>query len=101
MDAGSGLHTPFCRVGFAYFSRVLPTNVYHIVDHGTRDRQPYHVYLWNDLIGGKGPDEIISIFLDFIQACKTGARRLALEVDGCNGQVWNQFFFAMCSALYL
>ena len=27
MDAGSGLRTPFCRVGFTYFSRVLVTNV--------------------------------------------------------------------------
>ena len=100
MDAGSGLRTPFCRVGFAYFSRVLVTNVYHIiVDHGTRDPQPYHAYLWNDSIGGKGPSEIMSIFLDFIKKAKTGAKRLVVECDGCSGQVFNQFFFAMCASL--
>ena len=61
MDAGSGLRTPFCRVGYAYFSRVLVTNVYHITDHGARVPKPYHVYLWNDKVGGKGPSEIMSI----------------------------------------
>ena len=99
MDAGSGLRTPFCRVGFAYFSRVLVTNVYHIVDHGTTDKQPYHVYMWNDKAGGKGPEEVMSIFLDFIKANKTGAKRLVIECDGCGGQVFNQYFFAMCSSL--
>ena len=68
MDAGSGLRTPFCRVGFAYFSRVLVTNVYHITDHGARVPKPYHVYLWNDKIGGKGPSgEIMSIFYIFFK----------------------------------
>ena len=87
MDAGSGLRTPYCRVGFAYFSRVLVTNVYHIVDHGTLDEQPYHTYLWNDKSGGKGPEECMSIFLDFITKCKTGAKRMVIECDGCGGQV--------------
>ena len=99
MDAGSGLRTPFCRVSFAYFSRVLVTNVYYIVDNGTTDRQPYNAYLWNDRIGGKGPDEIISIFLHFIQTRRTGAKRLVIEADGCGGQVWNQYFFAVCGSL--
>ena len=99
MDAGSGLKTPFCRVGFAYFSCVLVTNVYHICDHGSLDRQPNHVYIWNDKIGGKGPDEIISIFLHFLKTNKTGAKRLVVECDGCSGQVWNQWFFSLCAAL--
>ena len=99
MDAGSGLRTSMCRVGFTYFSRVLVTNVYHIVDHGTTAKQPYHVYLWNDLIGGKGPSEIISIFLHFLKTNRTGAKRLVIEVDGCSGQAFNQYFFAICGAL--
>ena len=99
MDAGSGLRTPFCRVGFAYFSRVLVTNVYWITDHGTKDDQAYHCYLWNDKVGGKGPSEIISMFLDFLQAARTGAKRLAVELDGCNGQAFNRFFFAVCQSL--
>ena len=99
MDAGSGLRTPFCRVSFAYFSRVLVTNVYYIVDHGTTDRQPYHTYIWNDLVGSKGPDEIIEVFLHFIKNRRTGAKRLVIEADGCGGQVWNQYFFAVCGAL--
>ena len=99
MDAGSGLRTPACRVGFAYFSRVLVTNVYHIVDHGSLDRQRDHVYLWNDRIGGKGPEECMSIFLAFIQSARTGAKRLVIEVDGCGGQVFNQFFFCLCAEL--
>ena len=99
MDAGSGLKTPFCRVGFAYFSRVLVTNIYHIVDHGTTDKQPYHSYLWNDTSGGKGPDEMCSIFLDFIKRNRTGAKRLVAECDGCGGQIFNKIFFALCSAL--
>ena len=50
-------------------------------DHGTRDPQPYHCYLWNDKVGGKGPSEIMSIFLHFIKAAKTGVRRLVVECD--------------------
>ena len=99
MDAGSGLRTPYCRVGFAYFSRVLVTNVYWITDHGALDDKPNHCYLWNDKIGGKGPSEIMSIFLNFLQAARTGARRLVVECDGCSGQVFNKFFFGMCSSL--
>ena len=99
MDAGSGLRTPFCRVGYAYFSRVLVTNVYHITDHGARVPKPYHVYLWNDKVGGKGATEIMSTFLHFIQAARTGAKRLVIEADGCSGQVYNQWFFAMCQSL--
>ena len=99
MDAGSGLRTPFCRVGFAYFSRVLVTNVYHIVDHGATDRQSDFVYLWNELCGGKGPDECLSMFMDFIQAGRSGAKRLVVEIDGCNGQIWNQYFFALSASL--
>lgn len=104
MDAGSGLRTPFCRVGFAYFSRVLVTNVYHIVDHGLRRQpgqpyQPYHAFLWNERAGGKGPEEMCSIFLRFITENKTGAKRCVVECDGCSGQIYNQFVFAMCSAL--
>ena len=99
MDAGSGGKTPFCRVGFTYFSRTLVTNFYHIVDHGlrhpSREMQPYHTYLWNDQVGGKGPSEIMSIFLDFMQAARTGATRLVVEVDGCSGQAFNQYLFAL------
>ena len=99
MDAGSGLRSPFCRVGFAYFSRVLVTNVYHIVDHGTRDVKPYAAYLWNDKAGGKGPSECMSIFIDFITKHRTGAKRIVLEVDGCSGQIFNQYFFALSKLL--
>ena len=99
MDAGSGLRTPFCRVSFAYFSRVLVTNVYYIVDHSTTDRQPHNAYIWNDRVGSKGPEEIISIFLHFIKTRRTGAKRLTIEADGCGGQVWNQYFFGACDLL--
>lgn len=70
MDAESGSRTPSCRVSFAYFSRVLywvlVTNVYWIVDHGTRSPKLYHCYLWNDKIDGKGPSEVMSILLHFM-----------------------------------
>lgn len=82
MDAGSGLRSPFCRVGFAYFSRVLVSNIYHIVDHGTKDPKPYSAYLWNDKAGGKGPSEMMSIFIDFIRRHKTGSKRLVIKRMG-------------------
>ena len=98
-DAGSGLKAPFCRVGYAYFSRVLVTNVYHICDHGAKSKQPNSAYLWNDTAGGKGPAECISIFLDYIMKNRTGAERLVVELDGCSGQLFNKFFFAICEML--
>ena len=69
------------------------------MDHGTTDKQPYHAYLWNDTSGGKGPEEMCSIFLDFVKRNRTGAKRLVLECDGCSGQIFNQYFFALCGAL--
>ena len=41
----------------------------------------------------------MSILLHFIQCARTGAKRLVLECDGCSGQIFNQFVFAMFDTL--
>ena len=62
--------------------------------------KPYHTYLWNNTSGGKGPEEMCSILLQFIVKHRTGVKRLAIECDGCSGQLWCQYFFAICAALW-
>jgi hypothetical protein len=96
-DMGSSLKTPHLATAFSYYLRTLATYMYYIVSSASH--VPAVVYGWNECLGTKGGDAIVSATHHHHSRHRTGARAWGGWADGTNGQVWNWTFFSwMCDA---
>ena len=85
-DAGGNLRTPRLTVGEAYYLRILQTYTYGIYSHA---RRQHSIYMWNETIGEKGVNNVLSAEHDHHMNQGTGAKYLKLWFDGCPGQMQN------------
>lgn len=86
-DAFGNLRTPRMTNGEAYYLRILPVWVYDFYSAAT---ETHYLYSWNEEIGHKGPNNIISA--EYHHHChhRTGAVRLNKWMDGCYAQANNK-----------
>jgi hypothetical protein len=85
-DAGGNWVTPRLTVQQAYYSRKINTYNYDFYSHG---RQTHNLYVWNEQIARKGPNEIMSAEYHYHNTNGTGARCLNKWFDNTGGQVNN------------
>lgn len=85
-DAWGNLRTPRLPNGQAYYLRILPVWVY---DFYSAASQTHFLYSWNETIGHKGVDNVISAEYHHHQHHRTGVKCLKKWMDGCYGQANN------------
>jgi hypothetical protein len=85
-DAAGNLRTPRLQVGEAYYKRILPTWCYGI---HSRAANRSTMLFWNEVIGKKGANDVISAEHWHHMNRGTGAKMLQLWFDKCGGQVCN------------
>ena len=84
------MKTPYIRSGFGYFLHTLQASMYWVCDSVT---QRDMCLLYNELDGGSGGNDLISLSHVYSIECPSGAEHLVEWVDGTNGQVWNWKYF--------
>lgn len=86
-DLQSVLQLPFSSVSQFYYSRKLC--VYNLTFYEGDGKNAY-CYVWNELNGKRGSNEIGSSILRYIQTLKEEITHLSLFSDTCSGQNRNQ-----------
>lgn len=93
-DLEKTLPTPLLSTGVCYYKRQLWT--YNLGVHNMADDQGY-MYMWNESVASRGPDEIGSALMYHINKYITTAEDLVIYTDCCGGQnrnfkiamIWN------------
>lgn len=86
-DAFGNLRTPRMSSGEAYYLRILPVWVYDFYSAAT---ETHYLYSWNEEIGHKGVNNIVSAEYHHHTHHRTGAVRLKKWMDGCYAQANNK-----------
>jgi len=85
-DAGGNLRTPRLSQNVAYYKRILQTYTYGIYSHA---KNQHTFYFWNEVIGEKGVNNVISCEHEHHHNEGTGAKTLEVWFDACQGQCNN------------
>jgi hypothetical protein len=85
-DAAGNLRCPRLTVGEAYYKRILPVWIYGINSRGGKCTT---ICAWNETLGTKGANEVISCEHYHHMHNGTGAETLELWEDMCGGQIFN------------
>lgn len=85
-DAGGNLRTPRLRQGEAFYKRILQTFNYGIF---SKARNTHSLYFWNEVVGQKVVNNVLSAEHDHHMNMGTGAKHLCLWFDRCSGQCNN------------
>ena len=83
-DAAGNLRCPRLTVGEAYYKRILPVWIYGINSRGGKCTT---ICAWNETLGTKGANEVISCEHYHHMHNGTGAETLELWEDMCGGKI--------------
>lgn len=92
-DLMKTLATPIISTGVAYYKRQLWTFCFGIHDLETGE---VHMYMWDESIASRGPQEIGSCVAHYIKNFVT-TRKLIMYSDQCGGQNRNFKIAALCT----
>uniref|UniRef100_A0ABD2WB92 USP domain-containing protein n=1 Tax=Trichogramma kaykai TaxID=54128 RepID=A0ABD2WB92_9HYME len=92
-DLQKTLNVPKADIGPLYYMTKLVIWNFTIFEMGHKIG---HCNVWNETVGRKGANEIVSFLWDFIrQKSQTGVRRFIFYSDNCSGQNRNKMVFSM------
>lgn len=94
-DLQKVLQTPQSEVSDFYYKSKIATYNFTVYDLGTHEG---FCYVWTELIARRGPNEIGSCLLKFLNIqSEKGVKKVILYSDNCGGQNRNRFVFSMFS----
>jgi hypothetical protein len=85
-DAGGNFRTPRGTQGECFYLRILSTYTYSIYSAA---HNQHSLYFWNETIGEKGVNNVISAEYDHHMKQGSGAQHLRVWFDACAGQCAN------------
>ncbi len=83
IDFMSNLSLPLIPVQEAFYLSKLTVNVFAVSNFKT-NRTDY--FLYDELVGGKGPNEVCSMLLQYINELPSSIKHLFIFTDGCAAQ---------------
>lgn len=97
IDLQKVLHMPTSNVSLLYYLRKL--NVYNATIYEARTPNDGLCYLWSEVDGKKGSDEVGTALFLWIKRLPTTVTEISIFSDTCGGQNRNQYL--LCLQLYL
>lgn len=97
IDLQKVLHLPTSNVSLLYYLRKL--NVYNATIYEARSPNDGFCYLWSEVDGKKGSDEVGTALYLWIQRLPPTVTEISIFSDTCGGQNRNQFL--LCLMLYI
>lgn len=97
IDLQKVLHLPTSDVSLLYYLRKL--NVYNATIYEARSPNDGFCYIWSEVDGKKGSDEVGTALYLWIQRLPSTVTEISIFSDTCGGQNRNQFL--LCLMLYL
>lgn len=97
IDLQKVLHLPTSNVSLLYYLRKL--NVYNATIYEARSPNDGFCYLWSEVDGKKGSDEVGTALYLWIQRLPPTVTEISIFSDTCGGQNRNQFL--LCLMLYV